>query len=1616
MSSVDSKIVTMKFDNAQFESGAKTTISTLDKLKQSLHLTGATKGLEDVQRAADGVNLSHIQAGTNKLSAGFIAMSTIAVTALATITQKAMAVGSNLIKSFTLEPIKQGFNEYETKMKSIQTILANTAKYGTKLEDVTTELDKLNEYADKTIYSFEEMTRAVGLFTNSGMRVEEATTVIKGFSNAAAASGATAENTARAQYQLSQAFSTGTIRLMDWKSLTNAGMGNKNMQTSLIEIADAMGAFEGTTITANDAAKDFNGSLEKNWLKADVMKQYLSILANEVTPAQMKSLGLSDKQIERLQQEAKTAEEAATKVRTFTQLLSTLKEAVGSGWAATFDIVIGDFKEATKLFTDINDSLSGLVKKSAEARNKMLQEWKDMGGRDTLIDGLKKALEGLKSVIKPITEAFRDIFPATTAKDLYDLTVKFKEFAEKLKINDETAKNLHDTFEGIFAVFSIVKQIIGGVVGVIFDLVGAIGKGSGGFLDFTAGIGRFITGIDEALKKGDGLAKFFDFLSGILQTPIKLLSALGILVVEMFRGFSSGEALTMNAAIDTLGQKLSPLKSLFEGVQDVIAKMEERFQGLRTKLEPFIQTLRMIMDKVGEALSNLGNKLLETMTPEKFSAVLDTINTALFAGILLLVRKFINNFSLDFGGGFLESIKDSFGALTDTLGAMQANIKANTLLKIAGAVGLLTVSIVALSMIDSKKLMVAMVGVGVAMGELLGAMTILTKITTLSDTVKMVALSVSLTQLSTSMLIMSFAIERLAKLSWEELSRGLVGVGVSLGIFIVALKPLLKHAGGLVLTGIGLVSLSVGLALISGVVTTFSEMDWTGLGKGMGALVAALGILIGFTKLIPPNLPLIGLGLLGIAIGVDLMASSLIKLAQMDMTGIMSGLTGMFGILVMMLKAISLMPPTAMANTASLILFAVAVKLLGDTVTQLGNLKWDEVGRGLFTLAAGLTIMGVALHFISTSIMGAVALAAISASLMLLVPALVALGNISWAELGMALAALATTFILFGVAAAVLSPVAPIILMLAASLALLGVAIAGVGAGLMMGGLGVKMFAEGLKILVELGGAAIAVIGNVIKAIIDGIPPLMVAFAEGLIKFVAKIAEATPEFIKATVKLLNGLMEAINQTAPNIIRTMTDLLLRMLKAVVDNSPAIIDAGYALIINFLSKLRDNIGQITTIAADLMGNFLTAISDKFPDLADKAAKMIIKFVNATANAVRNNSEEMGKAGGNLASAIIEGFVKGVGAYFKEIGRTMQNLGAQAVNSIKAFLGIASPSTVFMDIGRDIVNGLINGIVNKIPLVSDVIGLLVGTILGRKPEFDTAGAGLGNSAVAGFVGSLGIGAKGVAGSSKALGEVSTLGLAAGLGITPKTSHFKKIGKYVADDLAEGVLTPKDKFETVGSHIALGMAKGLLDNADKPLSVASDLGDDMAKIIKDKVAKATGATVPEPYTKVKDNPLYKYYGNNPSKVFNYDEYLRYLEEKKKKEAKAREDALSSPSTSSSTSTPASKPATEEIPFLIDYTALSNALSQSYSLSDEESLIREDNIKAASQRDSMLQSQNATEELLLKMTQKLEEANAKPRTVRFEQNNYSPKELSAAEIYQQTQNQLSMAKEVLAS
>ena len=375
---IDERVVSMKFDNKQFEQNVKTSMSTIDKLKQSLKFKNAGEGFKNIETSAKRVDMKGLGSSVEAVTAKFSALQVMGVTALANITNSAVNAGKRMISALTIAPITDGFKEYETQMNAVQTILANTQKEGTNVEIVNNALDELNRYADKTIYNFTEMTRNIGTFTAAGVKLDTSVSAIKGIANLAAVSGSNSQQASTAMYQLSQAIASGTVKLMDWNSVVKAGMGGQVFQDALIRTSEHLQTGAKAAIAADGS---FRESLKSGWLTTEVLTQTLDQFSTaaetqqeyEAAVKKFIDQGYTQQEAKQMADMAKTAGEAATKVKTFTQLIDTLKEALGSGWTTTWRLIIGDFEEARNMWSAVGDVLSNFINKMSDARNKLLE-------------------------------------------------------------------------------------------------------------------------------------------------------------------------------------------------------------------------------------------------------------------------------------------------------------------------------------------------------------------------------------------------------------------------------------------------------------------------------------------------------------------------------------------------------------------------------------------------------------------------------------------------------------------------------------------------------------------------------------------------------------------------------------------------------------------------------------------------------------------------------------------------------------------------------------------------------------------------------------------------------------------------------------------------------------------------------------------------------------------------------------------------------------------------------------------------------------------------------------------------------------------------------------------
>ena len=1353
---VDERVVEMRFDNKQFEQNIQTSLSSLDKLKKSLNLEGAAKGLETVNDAANKCsgNMSPLSNAVETVRVRFSALEVMAITALQNITNSALAAGKNLVSAFTIDPIKTGFEEYETQINAVQTILANTSSKGTTLDQVNNALDELNHYADMTIYNFTEMTRNIGTFTAAGVDLDTSVAAIKGIANLAAVSGSNSQQASTAMYQLSQALAAGTVKLQDWNSVVNAGMGGQVFQDALKETAKVHG------IAIDEMIKDegsFRETLSKGWLTSDILTETLAKFTGDLNEDQLRTMGYTDDQIKSIMEMGKTANDAATKVKTFTQLFDTLKEAAQSGWTQSWEIIVGDFEEAKELLTEVSDTFSAVINASADARNKMLQDWKDLGGRTMMIEAVKNVFEGLVSVAKPVREAFNEIFPPMTGKQLAEITERIRDLTAKFKMGEESSKNLKNTFKGVFAVLDIVGQAFKAVAGGVGELIGLFLPAGNGVLSLTGSFGEYLVKLDETVKKTDIFGKAVSTVVDIVKTVITFVKTAGEKVKEFgkaagekfdFPGFELFHSFLerVHDRMAQIGDGAGKMKSGVIVAFEMMGEALEKCKFLKV-MEALWTAVKVIAGGIADAVGTMMGTLAEKLGNADFSGVLDILNSIAVGGIVLSVSKFLKSVTEPLEGlnGVLEGVTGILDGVRGCFEAYQTNLKAGTLLKIGAAIALLAGSIVAISLIDSDKLSVSLGAITVLFANLLGAMAIFNKIS--SDTGKVSKACTAMIAMSVAVSILAGALKKVSDLDWGELARGLVGIAGLTTIVVASSKAMASSQKQVMKGATSLIIFGAAIKILASACEDLSKLQWDELGRGLtgvGVLFAEIAVFLRVAKF---NGKMISTatGIVILSAAMKVLASACKDFGQMEWSEIGKGLAGIGGLLAELAVFTNLAGNAkhVMSTGVALIAIGAAMKIFASAVKDFGQLQWDEIGRGLTAMGGALAEVAIAVNLMPKNMIGiGTGLVIVGGALETIANCMSKFGGMQWEEIGRGLTvmggALAELAISLNFMKGTLGGSAAL-LVASGALAVLAPVLS------ILGALSWEAIAKGL---ISIAGAftIIGVAGAVLTPLVPTILALSGAFAligvgvltigagllaagTGLsalaIGFTA-LATAGAAGATAIVAALTVIVTGIAGLIPAVLTKVGEGIIAICKVIAAGAPAIGEAVKAVVLTLIDVFVSCVPQLADGALQLVVGVLAALVTYTPQIVDLAFKFLIGILDGIAS----NLPSLIKAGVDVLVAFFAGIVdalRGIdtGALLKGIAgigllsAIMLALSATASLVPGAMVGILGMGAVVAEMA--LVLAAV-GLLSKLPGLSWLIGeggkLLqgIGTAIGQ------------------------------------------------------------------------------------------------------------------------------------------------------------------------------------------------------------------------------------------------------------------------------------------------------------
>ena len=1353
---VDERVVEMRFDNKQFEQNIQTSLSSLDKLKKSLNLEGAAKGLETVNDAANKCsgNMSPLSNAVETVRVRFSALEVMAITALQNITNSALAAGKNLVSAFTIDPIKTGFEEYETQINAVQTILANTSSKGTTLDQVNNALDELNHYADMTIYNFTEMTRNIGTFTAAGVDLDTSVAAIKGIANLAAVSGSNSQQASTAMYQLSQALAAGTVKLQDWNSVVNAGMGGQVFQDALKETAKVHG------IAIDEMIKDegsFRETLSKGWLTSDILTETLAKFTGDLNEDQLRTMGYTDDQIKSIMEMGKTANDAATKVKTFTQLFDTLKEAAQSGWTQNWEIIVGDFEEAKELLTEVSDTFSAVINASADARNKMLQDWKDLGGRTMMIEAVKNVFEGLVSVAKPVREAFNEIFPPMTGKQLAEITERIRDLTAKFKMGEESSKNLKNTFKGVFAVLDIVGQAFKAVAGGVGELIGLFLPAGNGVLSLTGSFGEYLVKLDETVKKTDVFGKAVSTVVDIVKIAITFVKTAGEKVKEFgktagekfdFPGFELFHSFLerVHDRMAQIGDGAGKMKSGVIVAFEMMGEALEKCKFLKV-MEALWTAVKVIAGGIADAVGTMMGTLAEKLGNADFSGVLDVLNSIAVGGIALSISKFLKSVTEPLEGlsDILEGVTGILDGVRGCFEAYQTNLKAGTLLKIGAAIALLAGSIVAISLIDSDKLSVSLGAITVLFANLLGAMAIFNKIS--SDTGKVSKACTAMIAMSVAVSILAGALKKVSDLDWGELARGLVGIAGLTTIVVASSKAMASGQKQVMKGATSLIIFGAAIKILASACRDLSKLQWDELGRGLtgvGVLFAEIAVFLRVAKFNGKMLST-ATGIVILAAAMKVLASACKDFGQMEWSEIGKGLAGIGGLLAELAVFTNLAGNAkhVMSTGVALIAIGAAMKIFASAVKDFGQLQWDEIGRGLTAMGGALAEVAIAVNLMPKNMIGiGTGLVIVGGALEIIANCMSKFGGMQWEEIGRGLTvmggALAELAISLNFMKGTLGGSAAL-LVASGALAVLAPVLS------ILGALSWEAIAKGL---ISIAGAftIIGVAGAVLTPLVPTILALSGAFAligvgvltigagllaagTGLsalaIGFTA-LATAGAAGATAIVAALTVIVTGIASLIPAVLTKVGEGLIAICKVIAAGAPAIGEAVKSVILTLIDVFVSCVPQLADGALQLVVGVLEALVTYTPQIVDLAFKFLIGILEGIAS----NLPSLIKAGIDVLMAFFAGIVDALsgidtGALLKGIAgigllsAIMLALSATAALVPGAMVGILGMGAVVAEMA--LVLAAV-GLLSKLPGLSWLIGeggkLLqgIGTAIGQ------------------------------------------------------------------------------------------------------------------------------------------------------------------------------------------------------------------------------------------------------------------------------------------------------------
>lgn len=983
---IDNKVVSMRFDNSQFEQNVQKSIGTLQRLRDSLNLDKSAKSLTNLESKINDLDVSGVNRAAQSASKAFSSFGVVGFSVINRLTNSVINLGRSMTANLT-RPIREGMQTYEQQIKATQTTMNALNLKGKEGEaKVRYYLKDLNKYSDETIYRFSDMTTSLSKFVSAGVNINDATEAIKGLGNVAALSGADTMQFSRAIYNISQSLGMGKMITRDWMSIENANMATKEFKETLIQTAQQMGYIDkqgkltqkglsGVSRTQQKAMasmninyKNFRDSLSGGWLKNDVLMAALKRYADETD-----TLG-------------KKGKAAATEVKTFSQLMDTLGDSLATKWANIYTNVIGNFNEAKDFWTRVSGVLETLLVKPLDEIEKVTSKWKELGGRDTVLRSMEMQLNGFRTALNSIKSAWEVVFPkGTQLKVLQAVTKAFQNFSYILSgFLIKAALPLAHIMLGLASAIKIVLKIVQGIAQILAPIVKLAGQVVLAIFKILGAIGDLIFGVSNLntkLTPFQIVAKGVSKVCELLGKAVNFVADAFVRLTHLSFGWPKGTETAVKKAEETQ-KKANPFLKFFQALGGFLVRIAKTIGG----------AISQVFNGLAKGFSSLNHTLDDSsLTPiEKLYTIVNMIfSGALMTNVIKGIATFnkgfksfgdiLKNFG-ELGDTFSKAIKQLSKALTKNISSFANERNAEALKSFAVAVAILAGSLVLISAVDPDRLLTSVAAIAGLVSILAGVMALMTKLTK---------------------------------------------VGKGFNNLVSLFAPNQQQA-----IAKAMISMSVAVLILSASLAVLGQLNLQQLVQGGIAVAGLMMLLVGVAKLMQQQK-----GFFGAAIGLDLMAAavssltkSLLVLSTIPINQLIQGGVALAGIMTL-LAAISkwLGKGKTLGGMASMafINIAMAMNMLIKPIQQFGAMKTDEIAKGLITLGLALTAITISLKAVSKNagmiLVFGLALTAMAPGLIAFAGALKIISSIDASSLVASVAAIGSLFAMLAIVGSVMA-------------------------------------------------------------------------------------------------------------------------------------------------------------------------------------------------------------------------------------------------------------------------------------------------------------------------------------------------------------------------------------------------------------------------------------------------------------------------------------------------------------------------------------------------------------------------------------------------------------------